>query len=74
MTGRRLPRSLRKALETTGRFEVRIVEEFRGAGPETLAPYDLVVLNYYDKNPKHCGGVSARTPPSSTTSTPARAW
>ncbi|MGE5647982.1 MAG: ThuA domain-containing protein [Acidobacteriota bacterium] len=40
---------LRKALESTGRFEVRIVEEFRGAGPETLAPYDLVVLNYYDR-------------------------
>lgn len=40
---------LRKALEATGRFEVRIVEEFRGAGPETLAPYDLVILNYYDK-------------------------
>ena len=40
---------LRKALEDTGRFEVRIVEEFRGAGPETLAPYDLVVLNYFDK-------------------------
>lgn len=40
---------LRKALEDTGRFEVRITEEFRGAGAETLAPYDLVVLNYYDK-------------------------
>ena len=33
---------LRKALEDTGRFEVRVTEEFRGAGPETLAPYDLV--------------------------------
>jgi type 1 glutamine amidotransferase len=41
---------LRKALEDTGRFEVRVVEEFRGAGPETLAPYDLVVLNYDNKN------------------------
>lgn len=41
---------LRKALEDTGRFEVRVTEEFRGAGPETLAPYDVVVLNYYDKN------------------------
>lgn len=39
---------LRKALEDTGRFEVRTVDEFRGAGPETLAPYDLVVLNYAD--------------------------
>jgi hypothetical protein len=40
---------LRKALENTGRFEVRVTEEFRGAGPETLASYDLVILNYYDK-------------------------
>jgi len=41
---------LRKLLEDTGRFEVRVTEEFRGGGPETLAPYDLVVLNYYDGN------------------------
>ncbi len=40
---------LRKILEDTGRFEVRVTEEFRGAGPETLAPYDLVVINYYDR-------------------------
>jgi len=40
---------LRRALEETGRFEVRITEEFRGAGPETLAPYDLVVLNYFER-------------------------
>lgn len=40
---------LRKILEATGRFEVRVVEEFRGAGPETLAPYDLVVLNYFER-------------------------
>ncbi len=39
---------LRKALEDTGRFNVRVTEEFRGAGPETLAPYDLAVLNYYE--------------------------
>ncbi|MCX7603790.1 MAG: ThuA domain-containing protein, partial [Bryobacteraceae bacterium] len=39
---------LRKALEDTGRFEVRVTEDFRGAGPETLSGYDLVVLNYYD--------------------------
>jgi len=25
-------------------------EEFRGAGPETLAPYDVAILNYYDRN------------------------
>jgi type 1 glutamine amidotransferase len=40
---------LRQALESTGRFEVRVMEEFRGAGPETLAPYDLVILNYFDR-------------------------
>ena len=40
---------LRKVLEDTGRFEVRVTEEFRGAGAETLAPYDVVVLNYYEK-------------------------
>jgi uncharacterized protein len=39
---------LRKALEDTGKFDVKVTEEFRGAGPETLAPYDLVVLSYYD--------------------------
>jgi uncharacterized protein len=40
---------LRSLLEQSGRFEVRITEEFRGAGPETLAPYDVVILNYYEK-------------------------
>jgi type 1 glutamine amidotransferase len=40
---------LREILEDTGRFEVRITEEFRGAGPETLMPYDLVVLNYFGR-------------------------
>jgi uncharacterized protein len=39
---------LRKILEDSGRFEVRVTEEFRGAGPETLAPYDVVILNYCD--------------------------
>ena len=38
---------LRSILQDTGKFEVRVTEEFRGAGPETLAPYDLVVLNYF---------------------------
>lgn len=40
---------LRKALEDTDKFEVRITEEFRGATAATLAPYDLVVLNYQDR-------------------------
>jgi len=39
---------LRQILEDTGKYEVRVTEEFRGGGPETLAPYDLVILSYYD--------------------------
>jgi hypothetical protein len=42
---------LRKDLEATGRFDVRVTEEFHGAGPETLASYDVVVLNYQDRRP-----------------------
>lgn len=42
---------LRKILEDSGRFEARVTEEFRGAGPETLASYDVIVLNYYDLKP-----------------------
>jgi type 1 glutamine amidotransferase len=41
---------LRRMLEDTGRFDVRVTEEFRGAGRETLAPYDVVVLHYMDRN------------------------
>lgn len=40
---------LRQLLEDTGRFEVRVTEEFRGGGPETLAPYDVVILNYFER-------------------------
>ena len=43
---------LKQILESTGKFEVRVNEEFRGAGPETLAPYDLVVVNYYNRGDK----------------------
>lgn len=50
---------LRKALEGTGRFDVRVTEEFRGAGPETLAGYDLVVLNYQNLRPDHRWGERA---------------
>jgi len=39
-------RMLRRMLESTGRFQVKITEEFRGATAETLAPYDLAFLNY----------------------------
>jgi type 1 glutamine amidotransferase len=50
---------LRKVLEATGRFDVRVTEEFRGAGPETLAPYDVVVLNYQDRRPDQRWGERA---------------
>ena len=37
---------LRNMLEDTGRFAVRVTEEFRGATAQTLAAYDVVLLNY----------------------------
>src|SRR5208282_4790641 len=45
---------LREILEQTGRFEVRVNEEGRGNGPETFAPYDVLLLNYNDY--KHSTG------------------
>src|SRR3954469_22867777 len=38
---------LRDRLEATGRFAVRVSEEFRGATAATLEAYDVVLLNYY---------------------------
>jgi type 1 glutamine amidotransferase len=40
---------LRQVLEDTNRFEVRVTEEFRGATAETIAPYDVLILNYQDR-------------------------
>jgi len=40
---------LRKVLEDTGKFEVRVTEEFRGATQRTIDEYDLLVVNYYDR-------------------------
>lgn len=40
---------LKKILEDTNKFEVRVTEEVRGAGPETFAPYDLLVVNYFER-------------------------
>ena len=40
---------LREILTQTDRFEVRVTEEFRHGNPETLAPYDVAVLNYSDE-------------------------
>ena len=42
----RLNQWLRRMLESTGIFQVKITEEFRGATAETLAPYDLAIVNY----------------------------
>jgi type 1 glutamine amidotransferase len=41
--------ALKRTLEATGRFDVRVTEEFRGASATTLLDYDLVVLNYYGR-------------------------
>jgi len=38
--------ALRKMLEDTGRLEVHVTEEFRGATSATLKPYDAVLLNF----------------------------
>ena len=40
---------MKQILEDTGMFEVRVTEEFRGAGPETIEQYDAIVVNYYDR-------------------------
>ena len=40
---------LKGLLEATGKFEVRVTEEFKGAGVETLHPYDVAVLIYSDE-------------------------
>ena len=45
---RRVTPLLRKALEDTGQFEVRVSEDPRGMTAETLAPYDVLIVNYYD--------------------------
>jgi len=37
---------LKKQLEESGRFEVRVVEEPAGATAPTLAPYDVLILDY----------------------------
>jgi len=39
---------LREVLEKTGRFSVYVNEEVRGNGPETFAPYDVLLLNWND--------------------------
>lgn len=50
---------LKQILEDTKKFEVRISEEPRGLGPETLANYDLAVVNYYNRGAKERWGERA---------------
>jgi type 1 glutamine amidotransferase len=38
---------VRDTLEAADVFDVRITEEFRGAGPETLDPYDCILVSYF---------------------------
>jgi type 1 glutamine amidotransferase len=47
---------LRQILEDTKKFEVRVIEEVRGVGPETFANYDLLVMNYYNRTAKEKWG------------------
>jgi type 1 glutamine amidotransferase len=51
--------ALEAILEDTGKFEVRISEEPRGIGPETLVNYNLVVVNYYNRGAKDRWGERA---------------
>src|SRR5579862_6231422 len=37
---------LRNLLESTGRFEVKVIERPAGLTAETLRPFDLIVVNY----------------------------
>jgi len=43
---------LKSLLEDSGRFEVRVAEEFRGATIDSLSPYDVAVLVYSDEKLK----------------------
>jgi uncharacterized protein len=40
--------ALRGILESKGRFDTRVDVEVRGCGPETFAPYDVLLINYND--------------------------
>ena len=40
---------LRRMLESTGKFEVKITESFKGSTAESLEDYDCVILNYDGK-------------------------
>ncbi len=46
----RMNQNLRTILESTGRFHVRVTEEFNGATERTLQGYDMILLNYDGKD------------------------
>jgi type 1 glutamine amidotransferase len=46
---RRVSPQLKRALEESGRFDVKVTEEPRGMTAKTFEGYDLAVLNYYDQ-------------------------
>lgn len=46
---RRVSPQLKRALEESGRFDVKVTEEPRGITARTFEGYDLAVLNYYDQ-------------------------
>lgn len=46
---RRVSPMLKKALEDSGRFDVKVTEEPRGITAKSFENYDLAVLNYYDQ-------------------------
>jgi uncharacterized protein len=54
---------MRETLQAAEIFDVRVTEEFRGAGAETLEPYDCVVVSYFGAvvpgEPEHRWGYRA---------------
>ena len=51
--------AMRQTLEETEKFEVREVGEFRGGTAQMLAPYQLIILNYYDGRPENRWGAAS---------------
>ena len=52
---------LRQTLQDTNRFEVRVEEEVRGITAQTLAPYDLIVVNYYNRGANQQWGAATQS-------------
>jgi uncharacterized protein len=57
---------LRRQLLETGRFDVRVIEDFSSATADTLTPYDVVLINYLgrwnytDEHEKRWGPVAEK--------------